>query len=91
MLPLYLFPNGDQCMILGWSKEELMQAWLGNPEAVCEEVGVERPLEGNHDSLRVSQVGVAGGGAECGICCLTCDHNVEVACGHHFCKSCWKE
>lgn len=31
---------------LGWSKEELLQAWLQNPEQVCEEVGVDIQPDG---------------------------------------------
>lgn len=68
-----------------------MQAWLENSEAVCDQVGIERRVL--DDSLRASpqKVGVAGGGAECGICCVSCDPDVEILCGHHFCRSCWKE
>ena len=78
---------------VGWSKEELLQAWLQDPTAVCEEVGIERPTEGVHEfgSLLTQQVGVAEGGAECGICFMPYDNVVQVSCGHLFCVSCWKE
>lgn len=84
----------------GWSKENLLQAWIENSESVCEEAGVEKPQDGSQDFLSEEdtplQVGMTGSDDEmvlsdCGICCVACEQNVPVPCGHHFCRDCWKE
>lgn len=73
---------------------------MENPEEVWQDTGVERSHDPNFTALEMMpqavEMGVASGEgalteAECGICCVSCDMDVQVVCGHHFCKACWKE
>lgn len=84
----------------GWSKEELLQAWLEDSATVCTVTGVEMPGgddTATQDFLSVATPPIERGmsdteempAAECGICYASCDH-LSVPCGHHFCRECWK-
>ena len=80
----------------GWSKEELLEAWMRDPAEVCEKAGVQLPSSLGIHNLDGGE-GLLMGGAypeneqECGICCLPSSVEVQVPCEHHFCKDCWKE
>ena len=84
----------------GWSKEDLLQAWLEDAESVCDKAGVDMPKElGEGDFLAISEesrqdrLRVEGvqNAIDCGICCMVVDDHVQVPCDHHFCKDCWRE
>ncbi len=82
----------------GWSKEELLQAWLEDAEGVCAEAGVDMPEGDGQDFLAGEATTPQGrpkeGGEtfiECNICCMEIHHHVTVPCDHHFCRDCWRE
>lgn len=88
--------------VTGWSKEELLQAWVENSERVCELTGLQLAQDASRDflSAELSGLSVTMGdegvedemmSVECGICCASCDLSVQVPCAHHFCRDCWKE
>ena len=83
---------------IGWSKEQLLDAWMDNAEEVCEKAGVQLPSELGVHNLDVGEgshivldEGVSREEHECGICCMDCPLEVFVPCRHHFCKDCWKQ
>lgn len=83
---------------LGWSKETLLQAWIENPEQVCEEAKVDMPGDGGLDYLgggnsvpALPAEAEEGEVRDCGICYESGATNIQIPCGHHFCDSCWKE
>lgn len=85
-------------LMLGWSKEDLLQAWLEDSGAVCVLAGIDMPGDAALQdflgtvTLPPVEVGVPGNGVttECSICCTSCEP-LQVPCGHHFCRDCWKE
>lgn len=71
-----------------------MQAWVNDSEAVCASTGVDllAATQGQDMETTPLEVGVAVSAevtVECGICCVVCENDVKVPCGHHFCKDCW--
>ncbi len=85
----------------GWSKEQLLEAWMDNPADCCEKSGVEMPSLLTEENLYQSSSGVSvlrtnegeeeEEGEECGICTLPSSHSIFVPCEHHFCKDCWQQ
>ena len=106
-LPLSLSPSLPPSLLPslppGWSKEQLLEAWMENPTEVCEKAGVQLPTNlGTHNLDTPSVVspprgppgeeveGEEGGERECGVCVVTFVPDVEVPCGHVFCRDCWR-
>ena len=80
----------------GWSKEELLQAWMENPGTVCEEAGVVLPENLDIDNLDVvhgvpDPLSPGAEQAECGVCTTPCVPGVTMPCEHVFCKECWQQ
>lgn len=82
----------------GWSKENLLEAWVDDSEAVCAEVGVDMPRDHiSQDFLDVVtspslEVGMNENediATECSICYVPCEC-LPVPCGHQFCRDCWR-
>ena len=101
-LSLSLSLSPPLLLLLGWSKEQLLDAWMDSPQDACEKAGVQLPSNlGTHnmDSPAVGGVviggmredGGEGGERECGVCVLTSPPDIEVPCGHFFCRDCWRQ
>ena len=78
----------------GWSKEQLLEAWMENPVECCDKSGVQMPTRLAEDNLDQQLAASSGGGgeeAECGICTLLCSREIQVPCEHIFCKDCWQQ
>eukprot|EP00731_Ephydatia_muelleri_P020266 Em0012g1091a len=79
-----------------WSKEQLLQAWVENPGAVCEDAGVMLP-----ENLNIENIDIVHGvpdamtpedkQSECGVCTTPCVPGVVMPCDHVFCKDCWQQ
>lgn len=86
----------NEVMFAGWSKEQLLQAWVVDPGAVCEEAGVVLP-----ENLNIENIDVVHGIpdamtpedklSECGVCTIPCVPGVAMPCEHIFCKDCWQQ
>lgn len=80
----------------GWLKEQLLEAWMANPREACEKAGVELPSDlGMHNMDAPAVPGHRGGGRkteerECGVCFVSFSPDIEVPCGHIFCRDCWQ-
>ncbi|CAI8031040.1 Ankyrin repeat and IBR domain-containing protein 1 [Geodia barretti] len=103
LLGVSLFTSEALLRHHGWSKEQLLEAWMENPTEVCEKAGVQLPTNlGTHNLDTPSVVspprgppgeeveGEEGGERECGVCVVTFVPDVEVPCGHVFCRDCWR-
>ena len=85
----------------GWSKEQLLEAWMEDPTEVCEKAGVQLPANlGTHNldtpatATLPRSPGEEGEGEEereCGVCVVNFTPDIEVPCGHVFCRDCWRE
>ena len=79
--------------VTGWSKEDLLEAWMNDSEAVCVEVGVDMPRDNvSQDFLDIAtspSLEVCVNEDECGICYMPCEY-LPVPCGHQFCRDCWR-
>ena len=72
---------------------------MENPSDTCERAGVQLPSNlGTHniDASSVApqrEVRERGGVEvrECGVCVLPCPPDIEVPCGHFFCRDCWRQ
>lgn len=81
----------------GWSKEELLDAWMENARETCEKAGVELPSNlGTHnlDTPISAVVGSDRGRVreiECAVCLVEFSPDIKVPCGHTFCRDCWRQ
>lgn len=70
---------------------------MESPADVCEKAGVQLPKNlGSHnlDSYPQHKLELGGGEVEvreCGVCALPYQKDIEVPCGHMFCRDCWKQ
>ena len=84
--------------LAGWSKEQLLEAWMEDPTEACEKAGVQLPANlGTHNLDTPTSVlsppgppGEGDGERECGVCVVSFTPDIEVPCGHVFCRDCWK-
>lgn len=95
---LVCFPQRpmNKVILIGWSKEQLLQAWVENPGAVCEDAGVMLP-----ENLNIENIDIVHGvpdamtpedkQSECGVCTTPCVPGVVMPCDHVFCKDCWQQ
>lgn len=83
------------CVYAGWSKEQLLEAWMTDPAGACEQAGVEMPavlsLDNLDESLCPRDNKPQGEMVECGICYVPVEELVQVPCEHVFCRECWKQ
>lgn len=81
--------------VSGWSKEQLVEAWMESPADVCEQAGVQLPKNlGSHNLDGCHQRKLGDGEREemeCGVCALPYQKDIEVPCGHLFCRDCWRQ
>ena len=79
----------------GWSKEDLLEAWMNDPAGACEQAGVEMPAVLSVDNLdecvRPRDNKQLEATVECGICYLPVEELVEIPCEHVFCQDCWQQ
>ena len=75
---------------------------MESPQDACEKAGVQMPTNlGTHNLDTPTVGGVGRGGTrgdegqgeerECGVCVLPCSPDIEVPCGHFFCRDCWRQ
>ena len=77
----------------GWSKEQLLNAWMRDPAETCEKAGVHMPSILSVDNLDDTLCAGGGGedGEDCGICYLPISKQTLVPCEHKFCQDCWQQ